>query len=102
MSYELKKTDATSPVGFDALYCGVWPTVVRSIGASVSEKRAASICEQSIEVNGCDLGTAGRAFNSYADGTWVCVGGGVKRDKMKCSHYQTPNYMVSCPKKQDF
>ena len=41
----------------------------------MSEKRAATICEQSIEISGCDVETVGRAVNSYADGTWVCVGG---------------------------
>jgi len=58
-------------VGFDgaeALYSGVWPTVARSIGANVSEKRAASICEQSIEISGCDVGAVGRAVDSYAEG----------------------------------
>ena len=61
--------------GAEALYSRVWPNVVRSIGAKVSEKRAATICEQSIEISGCDVETVGRAVNSYADGTWVCVGG---------------------------
>ena len=70
MNYELKTTNVTSPLGFDeaeALYSGAWPAVVRSIGANVSEKRVASICEQSIEISGCDVGAVGRAVDSYAD-----------------------------------